>query len=126
MYHQIKIINKEDMFTKCKNESPLLQDLGRAASVTFLVAIWKNKNGFLYSNKKFSIIATMFQDGALYSETVLATLLGAYIGGLGIATNFITESFAIVDGISKAVELGWNQTPLRQLLLFKMTMSIRV
>ncbi|KAF9626403.1 hypothetical protein IFM89_033222 [Coptis chinensis] len=170
MQHHTRIANREEMFIKCRNESPLLQDLWKAASISCLVAV-------IYGNKKSSISSVMSQvrravnrandrskkhmhnttrdlevlkawklppklrkapctlecywvappsnmikvnaDGCSRGNpknsgwgTLLrdsnGNVIGAYIGGLGIATNFIAESFAIVEGISKAAELGWK------------------
>ncbi|KAF9602680.1 hypothetical protein IFM89_030568 [Coptis chinensis] len=61
MHHHLRIANREEMFIKCGNESPLLQDLWKAASIACLVAIWRNRNGVIYGSKKSSISSVMFQ-----------------------------------------------------------------
>ncbi|KAF9602984.1 hypothetical protein IFM89_033282 [Coptis chinensis] len=61
MQHHTKIANREDMLIKCQNESPLVQDLWRAAAITCLFVVWRNRNGVLYGSKKSSISSVMFQ-----------------------------------------------------------------
>ncbi|KAF9596182.1 hypothetical protein IFM89_007500 [Coptis chinensis] len=34
-------------------------------------------------------------------------VIGTYVGGLGVATNYEAKSTAIVEGIAKAIEQGW-------------------
>ncbi|KAF9614767.1 hypothetical protein IFM89_020621 [Coptis chinensis] len=60
MHHHTRIANREEMFTKCRNESPLLQDLWKAASISCF-AIWRNRNGIIYGSKKSSISSVMSQ-----------------------------------------------------------------